>query len=109
MFVEDDDAVLDYLMDEGQSIEPSWYCPVIPMVRGTVMDAFLFCRIKARSADLVDTILFKVLHGGQTICPEGLRPLRPTHDTAPSKGYMGNRGVIGDPAHRPKTIHDMNL
>ncbi|ORY48818.1 DNA topoisomerase, partial [Leucosporidium creatinivorum] len=27
-----DDNVLDYLNDDGQSIEPSWYIPVIPMV-----------------------------------------------------------------------------
>jgi len=27
-----DDAVLDYLDEDGQSIEPRWYAPVIPMV-----------------------------------------------------------------------------
>ncbi|GAA5946881.1 hypothetical protein JCM3775_000936 [Rhodotorula graminis] len=27
-----DDAILDYLHDDGQSIEPSWYIPVLPMV-----------------------------------------------------------------------------
>ncbi|BGP42027.1 DNA topoisomerase 2 [Rhodotorula kratochvilovae] len=27
-----DDAILEYLNDDGQSIEPSWYIPVLPMV-----------------------------------------------------------------------------
>eukprot|EP00451_Oxyrrhis_marina_P028882 CAMPEP_0204363316 /NCGR_PEP_ID=MMETSP0469-20131031/40281_1 /ASSEMBLY_ACC=CAM_ASM_000384 /TAXON_ID=2969 /ORGANISM="Oxyrrhis marina" /LENGTH=1309 /DNA_ID=CAMNT_0051352055 /DNA_START=28 /DNA_END=3957 /DNA_ORIENTATION=- len=31
-FPEPDDALLDYQLDEGQSIEPKWYIPVIPMV-----------------------------------------------------------------------------
>mmetsp|Transcript_21056 Transcript_21056/g.48766 ORF Transcript_21056/g.48766 Transcript_21056/m.48766 type:complete len:1366 (-) Transcript_21056:196-4293(-) len=32
LFPADDDAVLDYLNEEGQSIEPKWYCPIIPLV-----------------------------------------------------------------------------
>jgi len=28
----DDDKVLNYLEDEGQSIEPMWYCPILPTV-----------------------------------------------------------------------------
>lgn len=32
IFPQDDDKVLNYLKDEGQSIEPSWYCPILPMV-----------------------------------------------------------------------------
>ena len=32
VFHPDDDAVLKYLRDEGLSIEPYWYCPIIPMV-----------------------------------------------------------------------------
>lgn len=31
-FHADDDAILKYLDDEGQSIEPFWYCPVLPTV-----------------------------------------------------------------------------
>jgi len=27
-----DDPVLDYQVEEGQSIEPYWYCPIIPMI-----------------------------------------------------------------------------
>merc|ERR1712125_310469 len=27
-----DDAVLSYQEEEGQNIEPYWYCPVIPMI-----------------------------------------------------------------------------
>jgi hypothetical protein len=27
-----DDALLDYLNEEGQSIEPVWYMPILPMV-----------------------------------------------------------------------------
>ena len=32
IFHPDDDHVLDYLNDDGQSIEPTFYCPIIPMV-----------------------------------------------------------------------------
>jgi len=32
IFHPDDDHILEYLDDEGQRIEPKWYCPIIPMV-----------------------------------------------------------------------------
>ncbi|KAM3194612.1 hypothetical protein ACQJBY_070952 [Aegilops geniculata] len=32
IFPKDDDILLNYLNEDGQSIEPSWYMPVIPMV-----------------------------------------------------------------------------
>ncbi|GAV86071.1 DNA_gyraseB domain-containing protein/DNA_topoisoIV domain-containing protein/Toprim domain-containing protein/HATPase_c domain-containing protein [Cephalotus follicularis] len=32
LFCKDDDKLLDYLNEDGQSIEPQWYVPVIPMV-----------------------------------------------------------------------------
>ncbi|KAI4323425.1 hypothetical protein L6164_023032 [Bauhinia variegata] len=32
LFHEDDDKLLDYLNEDGRSIEPNWYIPVIPMV-----------------------------------------------------------------------------
>mmetsp|Transcript_68629 Transcript_68629/g.146956 ORF Transcript_68629/g.146956 Transcript_68629/m.146956 type:complete len:1911 (+) Transcript_68629:89-5821(+) len=32
MFPEDDDAVLEYLSEEGINIEPTYYCPVIPLL-----------------------------------------------------------------------------
>ncbi|XP_054812803.1 DNA topoisomerase 2 [Prosopis cineraria] len=32
LFSEDDDKLLDYLNEDGKSIEPNWYMPVIPMV-----------------------------------------------------------------------------
>ncbi|XP_020577441.1 DNA topoisomerase 2 [Phalaenopsis equestris] len=32
LFPKEDDLVLDYLTDDGQSIEPTWYVPIIPMV-----------------------------------------------------------------------------
>lgn len=31
LFPESDDALLEYLVDEGQSIEPKYYLPIIPM------------------------------------------------------------------------------
>jgi DNA topoisomerase II len=27
-----DDALVNYLMEDGHSIEPDWYIPIIPMV-----------------------------------------------------------------------------
>ena len=32
LFPEDDDALLEYLEDDGQQIEPKFYCPVIPLL-----------------------------------------------------------------------------
>ena len=32
LFPKDDDILLDYLNEDGQSIEPTWYVPIIPMV-----------------------------------------------------------------------------
>ncbi|XP_057978601.1 DNA topoisomerase 2 isoform X2 [Malania oleifera] len=32
LFPKDDDILLDYLNEDGQSIEPNWYMPIIPMV-----------------------------------------------------------------------------
>ncbi|XXG56492.1 hypothetical protein AAC387_Pa03g3885 [Persea americana] len=32
LFPKDDDVLLDYLNEDGQSIEPSWYMPILPMV-----------------------------------------------------------------------------
>eukprot|EP00934_Nitzschia_sp_Nitz4_P003167 Nitzschia sp. Nitz4//scaffold38_size140716//73006//76697//NITZ4_003146-RA/size140716-snap-gene-0.164-mRNA-1//-1//CDS//3329550075//3157//frame0 len=32
LFPEDDDVLLDYLEDDGQPIEPKYYCPVIPLL-----------------------------------------------------------------------------
>lgn len=32
LFPQADDVLLDYLKEDGQSIEPTWYCPIIPLV-----------------------------------------------------------------------------
>ncbi|KAJ8565607.1 hypothetical protein K7X08_008183 [Anisodus acutangulus] len=32
LFPKDDDTILDYLNEDGKSIEPTWYVPIIPMV-----------------------------------------------------------------------------
>ena len=32
LFIAHDDALLNYQTEEGQKIEPKWYCPVIPLV-----------------------------------------------------------------------------
>jgi DNA topoisomerase-2 len=32
MFPQEDDAILNYLTDDGLSVEPSWYMPLLPMV-----------------------------------------------------------------------------
>ncbi|XP_038982287.1 DNA topoisomerase 2 [Phoenix dactylifera] len=32
LFPKDDDMLLDYLNEDGQSIEPTWYMPIIPLV-----------------------------------------------------------------------------
>ncbi|XP_058073689.1 DNA topoisomerase 2-like isoform X2 [Magnolia sinica] len=32
LFPKDDDVLLDYMNEDGQSIEPTWYMPILPMV-----------------------------------------------------------------------------
>ncbi|CAE8691232.1 unnamed protein product [Polarella glacialis] len=32
LFPEEDDAVLEYLTEEGHTIEPRWYCPIVPAI-----------------------------------------------------------------------------
>lgn len=32
LFPEEDDVLLNYLEDDGQSIEPEFFCPVIPLL-----------------------------------------------------------------------------
>ncbi|MCO5587675.1 hypothetical protein L7F22_041626 [Adiantum nelumboides] len=32
IFPKDDDILLEYLKEDGQQIEPTWYCPILPMV-----------------------------------------------------------------------------
>jgi DNA topoisomerase II len=32
IFRQEDDPLFEYLNDEGQSIEPKWYLPIIPMI-----------------------------------------------------------------------------
>ncbi|KAI0978809.1 hypothetical protein GJ496_000179 [Pomphorhynchus laevis] len=32
IFTKQDDPVLNYINDDGQFVEPDWYCPIIPMV-----------------------------------------------------------------------------
>lgn len=32
LFPQADDVLLDYMKEDGQSIEPNWYCPILPLV-----------------------------------------------------------------------------
>lgn len=32
IFIEDDDHTLEYLIDDGDVVEPNYYVPIIPMV-----------------------------------------------------------------------------
>jgi DNA topoisomerase-2 len=32
IFIEEDDHVLDYLIDDGDIVEPTYYVPIIPMI-----------------------------------------------------------------------------
>jgi DNA topoisomerase-2 len=41
----DDDPLLKYLDDDGLSIEPEWYCPIIPMCLVNGADGIGFIEI----------------------------------------------------------------
>lgn len=32
LFPAANDVLLDYMKEDGQSIEPSWYCPILPLL-----------------------------------------------------------------------------
>ena len=32
IFIEEDDHVLDYLIDDGDIVEPNYYVPILPMI-----------------------------------------------------------------------------
>ncbi|CAL5431756.1 unnamed protein product [Camellia sinensis] len=51
MFPKDDGILLDYLNEDGQSIEPIWYMPVIPLVLVNGSEDVLYC-VEDRAAIL---------------------------------------------------------
>ncbi|EMR11038.1 hypothetical protein PNEG_00635 [Pneumocystis murina B123] len=83
IFIESDDALLDYLNDDGQSIEPVWYVPIIPLILvngsegiGTGWSSYI---PNFNPIDLVDNIR-RMMNG------EELRPMHPW--------YRGFNGII---------------
>ncbi|KAG4301845.1 hypothetical protein PCANB_002090 [Pneumocystis canis] len=88
IFVESDDALLDYLNEDGQSIEPVWYVPVIPLILvngsegiGTGWSSYI---PNFNPVDLVNNIR-RMMNG------EKLEPMHPWY-----RGFNGNIEKQGD-------------
>lgn len=83
-----DDPILDYLEEDGLSIEPKWYCPVIPLVLvngsdgiGTGWSSFLPCY---NPRDLIKNI-HKLLND------EEMEPMMPWY-----RGFTGKIVPVGN-------------
>lgn len=81
IFNKDDDALLNYLNDDGQEIEPEWYVPILPMVLvnggegiGTGWSSFV---PNYNPRDVIDN-LKALMTGGET------KPLHPWY-----RGFTG--------------------
>jgi hypothetical protein len=86
-----DDALLDYLNDDGQSIEPSWYMPILPMVLvngsdGIGTGASLMSEVEERAYAEAHRLVF--VHAE-------LQPGRHRQEPAAQDGRRGHR------AHAP--------
>ncbi|GAA5960302.1 hypothetical protein JCM3765_002536 [Sporobolomyces pararoseus] len=83
LFHPSDDDILDYLNDDGQSIEPTWYIPILPMVLvngsdgiGTGWSSYI---PNYNPSDIVDNLRRKIKG-------EEMEPMHPW--------YRGFRGTI---------------
>ena len=97
MFPEADDAVLDFLSEDGQQIEPAHYVPIIPMLLvngcragiGTGYSSFVPCYdvrevingVRARLSESADT-------------PDGTLDFRPVEHRRWTPSYRGFKGTI---------------
>lgn len=82
LFPEDDDALLNYLEEEGQSIEPDYYLPIVPLSLingaegiGTGWSTFIPCH---NPRDLVENMK-GMMRGASYV------PMQPWY-----KGFQGN-------------------
>ncbi|KAG4306544.1 hypothetical protein PORY_000532 [Pneumocystis oryctolagi] len=88
IFIESDDALLDYLNEDGQFIEPVWYVPIIPLILvngsegiGTGWSSYI---PNFNPIDLVNNIR-KLMNG------EELEPMHPWY-----RGFNGSIEKQGD-------------
>lgn len=94
IFHTDDDAVLTYLTDDGQCVEPQWYIPVIPMILvngcegiGTGWSTYI---PNYNPNDIIKNIRLKL--SGQEM--EEMKPW-----------YKGFRGIIEEKTKSTYTVH----
>eukprot|EP00927_Polykrikos_kofoidii_P014494 TRINITY_DN16362_c0_g1_i1.p1 TRINITY_DN16362_c0_g1~~TRINITY_DN16362_c0_g1_i1.p1 ORF type:complete len:1658 (-),score=351.35 TRINITY_DN16362_c0_g1_i1:129-5102(-) len=97
LFHPDDDHVLEYLEDEGQRIEPRWYCPVIPTVLVNGADGIgvgWSTSIPNYSPREIITNIRRMLRG------QPMREMMPWYrgfkgNVSPSEGEEGKFDVVG--------------
>ncbi|GMI87135.1 topoisomerase II [Hibiscus trionum] len=93
LFPKEDDGLLDYLNEDGQSIEPFWYVPIIPMVLvngsegiGTGWSSFI---PNYNPRDIVENVR-RLLNGEQ------MKPMHPW--------YRGFKGTIEQTASKESGV-----
>ena len=79
VFHPDDDALLNYLDDDGVSIEPDYYCPIIPMILvngASGIGTGWSCKIpNFNPRDIVENL--RNLIASETPCMEEMNPMLP--------------------------------
>ncbi|KAI8849905.1 DNA topoisomerase [Chytridium lagenaria] len=92
VFHPEDDALLKYLNDDGQDIEPQWYLPILPMilVNGTegIGTGWSSSIPNYNPRDVIDN-LYRLMEG------EELQPMHPWY-----RGFTGPVEYIGDNKYR---------
>ena len=96
VFHPDDDALLNYLDDDGVSIEPDYYCPIIPMILvngASGIGTGWSCKIpNFNPRDIVENL--RNLIASETPCMEEMNPMLPW--------YHGFEGTIEREFHKKK-------
>ena len=100
LFSKNDDAILTYLDDDGQKVEPIYYAPIIPMVLvngakgiGTGFSTDIMCY---NPRDIVNHLIVK-LNGGNSITP-----ITPFY-----RGFKGEIINVGENKHLIKGCYKL--
>ena len=98
VFVESDDHLYDYIKDDGQTVEPKWYLPIIPMVLvngaegiGTGWSTNIPCYNPKEIAEVIK----KKLMGDEEAFPELIPWFRGFKGEITQKEKSGNYNICG--------------
>lgn len=96
IYREEDDVLLEYLEDDGESVEPKFYVPIIPMILvngctcgiGTGWSSYIPCY---NPLEIIDSVKIWLEHDGNVIIEEQDNILSLLPEIKPwYRGYTGN-------------------